>query len=161
MSDGTLTLDSITAWLGRFAELVTDQRAYLTELDSAIGSDALDAPIDGFCLAAAGRNQDAGKEFLKYLGTAEAQEGANAAASAPMIVANANADTSSYSALQLKSAEVVGQAAHIAQFLDRDTDTNFASTVMIPSIQTFLKNPDDIDGLCSSIQEQKVSIFGS
>lgn len=37
MSDGTLTLDSITAWLGRFAELVTDQRAYLTELDSAIG----------------------------------------------------------------------------------------------------------------------------
>ena len=37
MSDGTLPLDSITAWLGRFAELVTDQRAYLTELDSAIG----------------------------------------------------------------------------------------------------------------------------
>jgi dihydroxyacetone kinase-like protein len=37
MSDGTITLDGIAAWLGRFAELVTDQRAYLTELDSAIG----------------------------------------------------------------------------------------------------------------------------
>jgi len=32
---------------------------------------------------------------------------------------------------------------------------------MIPSIQTFLKNPSDIDGLTKSIQEQKVSIFGS
>ena len=37
MSDGTISLDQLTAWLGRFAELVTDQRAYLTELDSAIG----------------------------------------------------------------------------------------------------------------------------
>ncbi len=37
MSDGTISLDQLRAWLGRFAELVTDQRAYLTELDSAIG----------------------------------------------------------------------------------------------------------------------------
>ena len=37
MSDGTVSLDQLMAWLGRFAELVTDQRAYLTELDSAIG----------------------------------------------------------------------------------------------------------------------------
>jgi dihydroxyacetone kinase-like protein len=37
MSDSTIQLDSLVAWLGRFAELVTEQRAYLTELDSAIG----------------------------------------------------------------------------------------------------------------------------
>jgi dihydroxyacetone kinase-like protein len=37
MSDGTVTLDDLTAWLTRFTELVTEQRAYLTELDSAIG----------------------------------------------------------------------------------------------------------------------------
>jgi dihydroxyacetone kinase-like protein len=37
MSDGTVSLEQLTAWLGRFAGLVTDQRAYLTELDSAIG----------------------------------------------------------------------------------------------------------------------------
>ncbi len=124
-------------------------------------ADSMDAPIDGFALASAGKNQDAGKAFLKYLGTAEAQDAANAAAEAPMIAANSNASQDSYTALQLKSAEVVASAAHIAQFLDRDTDSDFASTVMIPSIQTFLKNPDDIDGLCKSIQEQKVSIFGS
>ena len=131
------------------------------ELDPAIGADALDAPIDGFALAAAGQNQEAGMEFMKFLGTAKAQDAANAAADAPMIAANSGANTDAYSELQLKSAEVVGAAAHIAQFLDRDTDTDFASTVMIPSIQSFLKNPDDIDGLTQSIQEQKVSIFGS
>jgi phosphoenolpyruvate---glycerone phosphotransferase subunit DhaL len=37
MTAGTISLDQLTAWLRRFAELVTDQRAYLTELDSAIG----------------------------------------------------------------------------------------------------------------------------
>jgi len=131
------------------------------QIDPSIPADSLDAPIDGFALAAAGKNQDAGKKFLEYLGSAEGQDAANAAASAPMIAANSNASQDSYTALQLKSAEVVSSATHIAQFLDRDTDSDFASTVMIPSIQTFLKNPDDIDGLTKSIQEQKVSIFGS
>ncbi|MDP9027955.1 MAG: dihydroxyacetone kinase subunit DhaL, partial [Actinomycetota bacterium] len=37
MTDGTVPLSQLVDWLRRFAELVTDQRAYLTELDSAIG----------------------------------------------------------------------------------------------------------------------------
>jgi dihydroxyacetone kinase-like protein len=37
MSDSTIPLETLVAWLRRFTELVTDQRAYLTELDSAIG----------------------------------------------------------------------------------------------------------------------------
>ena len=45
--------------------------------------------------------------------------------------------------------------------MDRDTRPDFASTVMIPAIQDFIKNPADIDGLCNSIQAQKKSIFGS
>lgn len=128
-------------------------------LDDSIGNGALDAPIDGFCLAAAGKNQDAGKELLRFLGTAEAADAANANAESPFIAANANASTEAYSELQKKSAEVVGAAENIAQFLDRDTDSNFASTVMIPSIQEFLKKPDDVDSLVESIQKQKESIF--
>ena len=128
-------------------------------LDDTIGSDALDAPIDGFCLAAGGPNQDAGMEMLKWLGTAEAADAANSNADAPLIAANSDASTDSYSDLQKKSAEVVGAAANIAQFLDRDTNADFASTVMIPSIQNFLKDPSDIDGITASIQEQKASIF--
>ena len=37
MSATELTLDLLAAWLRRYAELVGDQKAYLTELDSAIG----------------------------------------------------------------------------------------------------------------------------
>lgn len=33
----TITLDGFTAWLGAFRDRVTEQRSYLTELDSAIG----------------------------------------------------------------------------------------------------------------------------
>jgi dihydroxyacetone kinase-like protein len=37
MTNGTVSLDQLTDWLARFKDLVTEQRAYLTELDSAIG----------------------------------------------------------------------------------------------------------------------------
>jgi multiple sugar transport system substrate-binding protein len=30
---------------------------------------------------------------------------------------------------------------------------------MIPALQEFLKSPDDVDGLCKSIEQQKQSIF--
>ncbi len=128
------------------------------ELDSSIGATALDAPIDGFCLAAAGKNQAGGMEMLKWLGTAEAADAANADTT-PMIAANSGASTGGYSALQTKSAEVVGAAENIAQFLDRDTRSDFASTVIIPSLQKFLSDPADIDGVTKSIQEQKEAIF--
>ncbi len=91
---------------------------------------------------------------------AEAQDAANDNADAPFISANEGASRTTYTELQKKSAEVVGAAANIAQFLDRDTRADFASTVMIPSLQEFLQNPDDIDGVATSIQEQKDSIFG-
>ncbi|TAL42643.1 MAG: dihydroxyacetone kinase subunit L [Salinibacterium sp.] len=37
MTTGTVSLDQIVSWLSRFRDLVTEQRSYLTELDSAIG----------------------------------------------------------------------------------------------------------------------------
>ena len=37
MAAGTVSLDRLVAWLSRFTQLVTENRSYLTELDSAIG----------------------------------------------------------------------------------------------------------------------------
>lgn len=37
MTEGTVSLHQLTDWLDRFRDLVTEQRSYLTELDSAIG----------------------------------------------------------------------------------------------------------------------------
>ncbi len=128
------------------------------EIDSTIGADALDAPIDGYMMAPKPADEAATKELLTWLGGAEAQ--AIILENAPgNLIPNSEVDVSGYSALQTKAAELVGSAKNIAQFLDRDADPTFASTVMIPSLQTFLKNPKDIDGLTNSIENQAKSIY--
>ncbi|MEO7234717.1 MAG: extracellular solute-binding protein [Lapillicoccus sp.] len=130
------------------------------EVDSTIGSDAIEAPIDGYMMSKRPKNPDGAKKLLGYLGSADAQ---NLAVKAdPSVIATSDkADASAYTALQKKSQEFVKSAKSIAQFLDRDTRPDFASTVMIPAIQSFIKTPDDIDGLVKNIQQQKLSIFTS
>jgi len=56
---------------------------------------------------------------------------------------------------------LIGSAAHISQFLDRDTRPDFASTVMIPSLQEFIRKPNDVAGLTKKIEDQKKTIFTS
>jgi multiple sugar transport system substrate-binding protein len=128
------------------------------EIDSAIGSDALDAPIDGFMMANDPKNEGGAKKLLGYFGSKEA--GTLYAKTDPTtLIANSESDVSAYTALQKKSAELVGSAKSITQFLDRDTDPGFAQTVMIPALQQFLKNPNDVSGLTTSIENQAKTIF--
>ena len=129
-------------------------------LDQTIGNDALDAPIDGFCVAAAAEEQESAKAYISWLGTPEAADAGNSAATAPFIAANSGASTETYGALQKKSVEVVAKAKSIAQFLDRDTNADLANTVITASLQDFLKNPDDIDNITAEIQKQAESILG-
>jgi len=130
------------------------------EVDSNIGADAIEAPIDGYMMSKRPRNEEAAKAFLGYLGT-PAAEGLSVKADPTVIAVNSGADSSGYSALQKKAVEFVGSAKNIAQFLDRDTRPDFASNVMIPAIQQFIKTPTDVDGLVNSIEKQKQSIFAS
>ena len=109
-------------------------------IDPAIGADCLDAPIDGSCMSAKPKNEEGAKALLKYISSPDSLAAAVAATKLPFISANSNADTSAYTSLQKKSAELVGQQKNIAQFLDRDTRPDFASTVVIPAFQSFLKN---------------------
>ncbi|MER7893439.1 ABC transporter substrate-binding protein [Micromonospora sp. NPDC094482] len=130
------------------------------EIDPSIGAKALDAPIDGYMMARKPKSEDNAKKLLEYIGGVDA--GNIAVKTDPgTLVANTGADTSGYSALQKKAAELVGSATEIAQFLDRDTRPDFASTVIIPALQQFIKDPKDIDGLTNSIENQKKSIFTS
>jgi multiple sugar transport system substrate-binding protein len=130
------------------------------EIDPAIGADAIDAPIDGFMIAPKPSNEAAAKAFLTFLGSKEA--GAIWGKSDPSnVLANTEADTTSYTDLQKKSAEIISQSKSIAQFLDRDTRPDFASTVMIPQLQAFIKDPKGISGILDSIESQKKSIFTS
>ena len=153
---GTFVVDGVSKEAAEDMDFFT-----FPALDQSIGSDALDAPIDGFCVAAGGEEQESAKAFAKWLGRAEAADAANNAASAPMIAANSAASTAKYGALQKKSVEVVQNAKSIAQFLDRDTNADLANTVITASIQDFLKNPDNIDSITASIQQQAASILGT
>ncbi|EWT02350.1 sugar ABC transporter substrate-binding protein [Intrasporangium oryzae NRRL B-24470] len=130
------------------------------EVDSTIGTDAIEAPIDGYMMSKSPKNEAAAKKLLAFVGSPDAQNIA-VKADPSVIATNDGADQAAYTALQKKSVEFVKSAKSIAQFMDRDTRPDFASTVMIPAIQSFLKNPKDIDGLCNSIEQQKKSIFGS
>jgi len=128
------------------------------EIDSRIGATAIDAPIDGFCMSAKPKNKAGAKKLLKYLASTDASTQASNLGE-PFIASNSKADTAKYSTLQKKSAELVGSAKNIAQFLDRDTRPDFASTVIIPAFQEFIKNPNDADNILKNIESQKKTIF--
>jgi multiple sugar transport system substrate-binding protein len=130
------------------------------EISSEFGQDTIDAPIDGWMMAPDPDDEAAALELLTWFGSAEGQD-AYLKVDPNNVATNDNADTSNYNNLQKKAVELMGSVDHITQFLDRDTDPTFASTVMISSIQDFLKAPDDIDNICASIEEQARSIFGS
>jgi multiple sugar transport system substrate-binding protein len=128
------------------------------EINSKWGQDSIDAPIDGFLMSRKAKNTTGAKQLLKYLGSAQA-ENIYLKTDSNDVATNKQA-TPKYNALQKKSAKLIASAKHIAQYMDRDTRPDFASTVMIPALQQFLNNPNDVDGLVKSIQKQKKSIFG-
>jgi multiple sugar transport system substrate-binding protein len=129
-------------------------------INPAHGQDSIDAPIDGFLMSRKAKNKDGAKALLKFLGSAQA---ANIYLKTDPndVATNSKASKAHYNALQKKSAQLISSVKHIAQYMDRDTRPDFASTVMIPALQQFLNHPDDVNGLVSNIQKQKKSIFGS
>jgi multiple sugar transport system substrate-binding protein len=127
-------------------------------INTAQGQDSIDAPIDGFMLSKVAQERRGRQGAVAYLSTGEAQM-IYLASDPTSIAAGKDAKTDTYTALQKKAQAIIGSAKHIAQCLDRDTRPDFASTVMIPSIQQFIGKPDDIDNLLKSIEDQKKSIF--
>jgi len=118
------------------------------------GQDAIEAPIDGFMMAASPQNPEGAKALLGGLGAAAAID-AYIAVNPSVVAANDGANTASYNALQQKSAEAVGTAKYIAQFLDRDTDPDFAANVVGVAIADFLATPDNIDAILADVEAKK------
>ena len=125
-----------------------------TEFDA---EKALDAPIDGFMVAAnsptLGENLDAAKAYMEFLAQPETQV-TWVTADPGNIAASKNADTSGYTPLQKKAAELIGGAQRITQFLDRDTNPNFAGpNGMQAFLLQFIQDPDqDLDAFLGQIQ---------
>ncbi|MEU8360833.1 ABC transporter substrate-binding protein [Nonomuraea sp. NPDC048882] len=144
----------------QFPEADRDDLDFFTfpEINPAYGTDSIDAPIDGYMISAKAKNVEGAKALLKHFAQPASQNIATGL-DPGTLAASSKADTSGYSALQKRGAELVSKATHIAQFLDRDTRPDFASTVMIPSLQSFVGEPNEIDSLLTSIEKQKANIF--
>jgi multiple sugar transport system substrate-binding protein len=108
-------------------------------LTEANGQDAVEAPIDGFMVSKKGGSNGAASDLMAFLGSAEGQD-AYAAIDTSNVATNKQADTSKFTPIQKKSQEVIANAKHISQFLDRDALPALANNVMIPALQTFVKN---------------------
>ncbi len=125
------------------------------EIDAAYGQDAVEAPIDGFMMAKSPKNEKGAKALLAALGGADTING-YLSVDPSVVAANGKADTSKYNALQKKSEELVNGAKQISQFLDRDTDPDFASKVVGPAIKDFLSGKD-VSGILKGVEEQKAT----
>jgi multiple sugar transport system substrate-binding protein len=123
------------------------------EINPEHGVDTIDAPIDGFCVAANGANTEVGKDFIQFAGDKEGMQ-AMLDTKIPMTSANKNQDTSTYDAFQKQQLAVMGKAKYITQFLDRDTRPDFATPVVGPALQSWLKNPKDVNKIVDSLQQQ-------
>jgi multiple sugar transport system substrate-binding protein len=119
---------------------------------------ALDAPIDGFMLSknspTLAADTDTAKAFLEYLAQPATQV-AWVTQDPSNIAAAKSADTSKYTPLQLKAAQLIGDAQRITQFLDRDTNPNFAgANGMQAFLLDFIKNPSqDLAAFQKKIQD--------
>ena len=123
------------------------------------GRDSIDAPIDGYMISKKPKNLDGAKKLVGFLGTAPAID-AYLKINSGNLGSNKHTNTAAYSPLQKKEAKLIAATKNIAQYMDRDTRPDFASTVMIPSLQQFINNPGDINKIVASIQKQKKAIFG-
>ncbi|MEU7524837.1 ABC transporter substrate-binding protein [Saccharothrix sp. NPDC042600] len=128
------------------------------EINPAHGRDTVEAPIDGYMMARKPANEAGAKKLLEYLASPAAQL-AYLKSDPTSIATSGNADTAGYNALQKKAAQVIEEAKHITQFLDRDTDPRFASDAATNGLNSFIQNPNDIDSILKGMADQAKTIF--
>ena len=114
-----------------------------TEFDTEMG---IDAPVDAWILSKAPKNLPAAEAMLACFATPEAQL-AFLGQDHSQIPASKVTDTSSFTPQQKKMAEIIGASGGVAQFLDRDTRSDFAGAQgMQALLQDFIKNPTQDSG---------------
>ena len=121
-----------------------------TEWDSEMG---IDAPVDAWILSKAPKNLPAAEAMLACFATPEAQL-AFLGKDQSQIPAAKVTDTSAFTPQQMKMAEIIGASGGVAQFLDRDTRSDFAGAQgMQTLLQDFIKNPSqDLAAYTAKIQ---------
>jgi multiple sugar transport system substrate-binding protein len=128
-------------------------------INPAYGTDYMDAPADGFILPKKGKNPDAAKKVLEYIGTPEAETAFLKSDHWDVGLANGLV-APSYNDIQKKSVAEIGKCKNVAQFMDRDTVPDMANA-MIKLIQQFIDSPTagTIASIQKSAEDQAKTIF--
>jgi multiple sugar transport system substrate-binding protein len=129
------------------------------EINPDHGLDVVEAPIDGWMMAAEPDNEQAAKEMLYHFGTGAAQD-TYLEIDASVVAPSSSVNTSVWSPLQNKVFDTVQNAKFVTQFLDRDTSPEFASNVAGPRIADFLADPSTIDSILEDMQGQAEVLLG-
>jgi multiple sugar transport system substrate-binding protein len=131
--------------LGSFVTQQFTDKAVLADIDffpfpsiAVEGKDAIEAPIDGLMLSKKGGNNQAAKDLLAFMGTAQGQD-TYASVDTSNLQTAKGSDTSKFSPLNQKCAKAIADAKYISQFLDRDALPAMANNVVLPALQGFLK----------------------
>jgi multiple sugar transport system substrate-binding protein len=155
---GMMTIGSFIGEVFPAADLADLDFFVWPEMNSEFGTGTVEAPIDGWLIAAEPENEVAAKELLFYFGTSAAQE-TYLAVDPSKVGTASNIDTSIYSPLQQKVVETISGASNITQFLDRDASPEFAANVAGPLLADFLADPSSIDGILEDMQAQAEEIY--
>jgi len=128
-------------------------------IDPQWGTDFMDAPTDGFILPKKGKNQDAAKKVLEYIGTPAAETEFLKTDHWDVGLANGLV-APTYNDIQKKSVAEIAKCKNVAQFMDRDTVPDMA-TVMIKLVQQFIDDPTPatIATIQKSAEDQAKTIF--
>ena len=117
------------------------------EIDSTIGADAIEAPIDGYMMAAQPKNEAGAKKLLGYFGSAGGPEHRRQGRPERHRDERARPTrAATRPCRRSRSSSSVAPSPSRSSWTATPAPTS-PSTVMIPAIQSFIKNPNDIDGL--------------
>lgn len=115
-----------------------------------------DAPTDGYFIAAAAQNPEGAKEFLAWLGSAEAQT--IMVEELGRIAVHGGVDRNLYPPMTQKGIELIEKADLVMQFYDRDTTPEMADVGM-NGFMAFWDDPTAIDSILEEMEAARLEIF--
>jgi len=130
------------------------------EVNPQYGTEAVEAPMDGFLMSKSPKNLSGATSLLEFLGTAQAEDTYNSIDNSELVI-NKQADTSKYTDMQKKAVQTIAQAKYMSQFADRDSDPGFMQNVVEPAFAQFAGNPSTANTVLSQIEAQKSQYFQS
>lgn len=149
-------------YVGDHADLADLDFFVYPEINPKWGQDFMDAPMDGFAIAAKAKNVAAADDILEYIGTGAAEAHYMKYDEWDVAVAT-GAVVPTYNAVQKKSVEVIAACKNISQFMDRDSDPGFADNTVSAAIDTFINSPTKatIKSIQTNLEAQAKIVFAS